>query len=498
LKLKHKKISSMVSKSKKQLLDEVFAPDDQLNDYDPEDIEDENLLKNSKQEESLSSDTGKLSKVGLNSSRLLLRTQAELDESLLTGVYSGNRVTREDYYEKDNDFEELQTEEYVNELRKAQKELEIERKGFLLEDEEESDDGHAELQLHFDRIEEDNERITESIQKDRLKQKRRAQCVFNQKLIYDQLLKTRILMQKPLTICNQLPQDNMFIEFLEYDREKTYASSVEIRNSLFQMLSNLLDMQNELLQKNRNCAHSTSKNISGKTLDDIRENKRRKLESSEEIEDSDILEDIWQVINESYNSYGKYLEESLEKWNKKTRIQSSLNTKQFKVMNAGLMTQIQNALKDDRLRQRTQVKRFPEKILGKRQRSKGDHMDQEVNDEKEIVDEEIFDDKDFYQTLLRDLIQDIGSAFEKKDGTSIATALQRNSKTKKKRKSIGLTKDRSIVYKVHDKLVSFMSPVETEIPKSAEILFSNLFGGGTVPIEDKEESEEEEELKENP
>ena len=237
--------------------------------------------------------------------------------------------------------------------------------------------------------------------------------------------------------------------------------------------------------------------VSGETLLNLREAKRQKLDKSGAVakknnSSNDFMDDVWQVVNESYEMYSNYREESLDKWNRKTRMQSSLNSKQFKTMNMDIVSQVKSAMNDDRMKQRAHVKRFPEKILGKRTRvvNSDDEDDEEEivpDSEEEVIDEEIFDDKDFYQTMLRDLIQDVGSAIDKSGSASMMSAIQKASKTKNRKEPVGKTKDRSIVYNVHEKLVSFMAPVESEIPKSAETLFLNLFGGGTVVIDDEDE-----------
>jgi hypothetical protein len=50
----------------------------------------------------------------------------------------------------------------------------------------------------------------------------------------------------------------------------------------------------------------------------------------------------------------------------------------------------------------------------------------------------------------------------------------------KQRKAVDrrASKGRRLRYHVHDKLVSFMAPVELDAPQFAPQLFSHLFGGG--------------------
>ena len=76
---------------------------------------------------------------------------------------------------------------------------------------------------------------------------------------------------------------------------------------------------------------------------------------------------------------------------------------------------------------------------------------------------------------MRDLIEDIGSSLGSKENIQKAI-----SKNLKKNNSFRRTKDRSIKYKVHQKLVGFMAPVDQsrELDEDAtQKLFKNMFGG---------------------
>lgn len=78
------------------------------------------------------------------------------------------------------------------------------------------------------------------------------------------------------------------------------------------------------------------------------------------------------------------------------------------------MTQIDNIMNDkDRLIRRTQLQRNDYKILGKKEQDEEDEKEAALPEEEGgrkadrhlmTYDEEIFDDNDFYQQLLRELI----------------------------------------------------------------------------------------------
>ena len=90
---------------------------------------------------------------------------------------------------------------------------------------------------------------------------------------------------------------------------------------------------------------------------------------------------------------------------------------------------------------------------------------------------EIYYDKEFYQKLLRDLIEDVGSSIGK--DVSFKTAIKKQSKMKNNLnlpRPSSLTKGKVIRYNVHKKLIGFVVPQKFNIPESTDILFSNLFG----------------------
>ncbi len=288
------------------------------------------------------------------------------------------------------------------------------------------------------------------IKDERVRERQKAHGVFNQKLLFNHLLKIRILMQKPLATCNRFPQPDTFDEMVE--QAETSETVEEAQSSIVDTLNDFLDLQHDLFSQNETTKVSV---------------KRRKIATD------DDLDDVWESISTQYDAYAPFREEALERWNRKTRMQ---NAKQFKAMNSSIVEQVKQAIKiDERLVQRCQVKRFEESILGKRDRE----------EEEEPVDQELYDDRDFYQTLLRDLIQDVGSAvidpstnhLNTNASGSIRNALARSKAAEARRKLLGKTKGRTIKYNVHKKLVGFMAPEESDIPASADTLFKNIFGG---------------------
>ena len=124
---------------------------------------------------------------------------------------------------------------------------------------------------------------------------------------------------------------------------------------------------------------------------------------------------------------------------------------------------------------RTRVKRSEYRVLGA--------ADQHDGEEEE--DPEVFDDSDFYHTLLRDLIdrKTGGGGAEGDEGRQWLKVQRLRSKMKKK-VDTRASKGRKVRYDIHSKLVNFMAPVPAvnQWQDSAKNeLFSSLFGVRRVP-----------------
>jgi len=84
-----------------------------------------------------------------------------------------------------------------------------------------------------------------------------------------------------------------------------------------------------------------------------------------DINDEDLLEGLWEDINDYNTNFVKYQNEILEKWNRKVQTTAGIQ-KQFKAVNQSIVSQIEQLLTDkDRLIKRTQLKRSDYKSLGK-------------------------------------------------------------------------------------------------------------------------------------
>ncbi|KAL9653956.1 hypothetical protein ABK040_014169 [Willaertia magna] len=462
---------------KKELIEKLTKKDNK--DIDPENdyIYEDGYVSKKKNTEDYEEDEQQENRISV------LRS---LDESLTQGKYKGHTVRKEDLFDDENDLQDLQkSEEYLKEIKRIQKELQEEQ-----EDEEPFEDEEEESnRLVIKEIEElaEDTDMSEHLKKAQDLEKQKATSVLNQRLLYGHLLKMRILLQKPLTLCNQLPQTETLFNFIkatEEDNENNSRKELsDIRKDIVDLLGDLLTLQNELFSKGISGVNENNETLDGFVL---QESIDSALKEDDDNTNDKLLESIWNVLDKSYHSYDNFKYNAIDKWTSRTKVQNNAisSAKSLKVINASVTEQIQNIMNNeqelDRLIMRTKIKQFDENILGKRKRE-----DEEENE----MDEEIFDDRDFYQVLFRDFIADVGG-----NGTNLAgeNISLRRAYTKKKREYVGKTKDRTIKYKVHSQLVNFMAPnVDDEIPESAKTLFENLFGGGTVEYEEEEEEQQE-------
>ncbi|KAK7098924.1 protein AATF-like [Littorina saxatilis] len=169
--------------------------------------------------------------------------------------------------------------------------------------------------------------------------------------------------------------------------------------------------------------------------------------------------DLEQRAKENFTSYQPYRNDTLTFWDDKTRL-ASKKFKSFNSFNTSVLKQIEQILSDrDRLVRRTRVSR-----------------DADAGD---IKPEEIFDDNDFYQKLLRQLVEHKAADAENSASTQSQWLEIQKLRTKKKKKEVDTraSKGRKLRYNVHSKLVNFMAPRDdsTWSEDAKNELFKNLF-----------------------
>ena len=239
--------------------------------------------------------------------------------------------------------------------------------------------------------------------------------------LWEKCLQIRILLQKALHAANELPvTDSLKSEVHDDDSDSGFSSDKsDLKEKLYVLLQKLIEM-----------SHISMKGLP--VEQNFSSNKVAPGENEEQLDE----------IGKCLLSEGANL---MQLWSEKIQLSSgrfSDKSSSFSGRSNGIPQQIETILADrNRLLKRTRTKRV------------------EYCMRHEEKPEEFFDEYDFYQTLVKDLINSKssvtnnfsgGNVLDKSDGfklknvKSITTQLVR--------------KNRNIVYDIHAKLVGFMAP----------------------------------------
>ncbi|KAF7308684.1 Sorting nexin-41 [Mycena chlorophos] len=287
--------------------------------------------------------------------------------------------------------------------------------------------------------------LSTSLQKTLDADRKKGKAVAQQIATWETLLDARIGLQKAVSVSQKLPSSSQLSRYTEVKGCREALD--KMLDEAFLLSDELFDLQEKLLTANESAVPPPRK---------------RPTDAASALE----------------HAYHQHLVQNLNKWS--TKIQavapaallpsnrnafSSRNSQNLK----SAVQLIDETLLDHRkLVARTQVRRGKGLRLGE-----GDEMEED----EDAVDVEMFDDTDFYQQLLRDVIDSRSGGVA---GADNWMALQRQRKAKKK-VDTKASKGRKIRYETHEKLQNFMVPVlvpglwhEEQIDE----LFSSLLGRG--------------------
>ncbi|KAI8892706.1 apoptosis-antagonizing transcription factor [Globomyces pollinis-pini] len=175
----------------------------------------------------------------------------------------------------------------------------------------------------------------------------------------------------------------------------------------------------------------------------------------DEVEVDEWIVDTWEnVLTPMQEGFRSYRNDTLEKWNSKVQIANGIPLqKKFKVINQSVVSQIEDIVQGE-----------------------GEVRDKHLND----YDENIYDDGDYYQQLLKELIE---SRLTTSDdpvqlGMRYAQLKQLQNKKNKKQVDTRASKGRKIRYQIQEKIQNFMTPEPRGTWHDGMVteLFSSLFG----------------------
>ncbi|KAJ4442038.1 hypothetical protein ANN_11904 [Periplaneta americana] len=335
----------------------------------------------------------------------------------------------------------------------------------------------------------------------------KSNAVMNQLHLWDSFLECRIKVQKTLAAANKLPRYNTFQHFVSQGGSNFKAEIRRTKYSLTTLLQKLIELQTKMLKsypETNNLNKAKDENIPTDDEEICSDTDEEKAgDPTSDAEDSNKLsgnnkhnnlEYFSQLLADQHKNYREYRNATIQKWNDKTRISvGKLSSRNFSTFEQSTLKQIEQILSNrQRLIQRTQLNRTSGHILGQLSSQEPEVQSDKITEnihhlktDHEVAreyDTEIYDDTDYYQQLLREVIERKSS--DVTDPVQLGRKwleLQKLRSKMKRKVDTRATKGRKIRYVVHPKLVNFMAPVSqnTWNEEAKTELFGSLFGNKT-------------------
>ncbi|KIH59488.1 TRAUB domain protein [Ancylostoma duodenale] len=301
---------------------------------------------------------------------------------------------------------------------------------------------------------------------DKDKQQRKAESVRAQSEIWEQLLYVKIKLHAALTAFNQLPRGQLAKNLLKEADEETAKNLKLAQKNALKLVSTLLEAESFLLGLS-----TFTKSINEGKEGDV-DSDDEEIESSEDEKDDEDDNDIGDEEQEESDGAGSGASQTLP-----------MNIKSLS------KRLCESEEKFTKFRNSTLIKWDERTKLISSRRPKNANTDFSAFEKENIVtqiekaeeDEEIFDDDDFYQVLLKELID------KKTSNTQDPVAMTRHyiemqklksRRSKKKYVDHRASKDRKIKYLPIPKLVNFHPAMPEMVEWSHESrneLFKSLF-----------------------
>nr|XP_008532798.1 PREDICTED: protein AATF isoform X1 [Equus przewalskii] len=396
-----------------------------------------------------------------------------------------------------SDFEKFT--EGMDDVGSSEEEEDEEESGVEEGDGEEDVEGESEEDRGEDRNSEDDGvvmtfssvKVSEEVEKGR--------AVKNQIALWDQLLEGRIKLQKALLTTNQLPQPDVFPIFKDKGGPEFASALKNSHKALKALLRSLVDLQEELLFQYPDTRYlvdgtkpkvESEEEISSEDEELVEEKQRRRRAPAKR---KLAMDDYPGFMAKRFADFTVYRNHTLQKWHDKTKLASGKLGKGFGAFERSILTQIDHILMDkERLLRRTQTKRSVYRVLGKPEPA-AQPVPESLPGQPEILpeapanahlkdlDEEIFDDDDFYHQLLRELIERKTSSLDPNDQVAMGRqwlAIQKLRSKIHKKVDRKASKGRKLRFHVLSKLLSFMVPIDhtTMNDDARSELYRSLFG----------------------
>lgn len=422
------------------------------------------------------------------------RQKAAQNFNFEEGKYAGSAVSRKELFgdiseisglqgnfDKSESEEDEDEEEKIDNFDESEPEIEDEEENEDLEDEE--DENPEEIDTNMG--------MTTLSLKDEEDKADKAASVRNQRLVWDDLLYSNIRLHALLNTANQLPRGEARKNLLKTSEEhtqKSMESAMENMGKLRNLMKNAMELIGEGKGKAAGEDEEDDDDVEEipsdeEILSDFEDDEE---EPAEELEipgksrkiggGSTSVKSLAKNLQKIDEKMEKFRATTLTKWYNRTKILNtpkSMNNTDFSVFEKGsILGQINKVLADE------------EKLLKKvRTNRSGKPRIGGKSDSPESLDPETFDDSDFYQILLKQMLearnQMSNNSQDGADMTRSYMELQTMFSNKKKRDVSQLSsKDRRLKYEPIARLINFYPSkpsVVTWSHESRNELFKSLF-----------------------
>ena len=203
------------------------------------------------------------------------------------------------------------------------------------------------------------------------------------------------------------------------------------------------------------------------------------------------IEDLWKSMETYHEVIGTHAEETIDKWARKV-LYSSDNlsaANKFKAVNQSISSQVDQIMSNkDKVIGRTRLKREQYRVLGKSgstlessrlssdgSKSVAQLLADESTPESSSHDPEIFDDADFCQILLKEVLEaGMADTSDPIEMTRRFLALRANRRSFSSKSDRKASKGKTLKYAEQTKLVAFMAPVPNRYPAHDAYITSQL------------------------
>ncbi|THH04779.1 hypothetical protein EW145_g5274 [Phellinidium pouzarii] len=342
--------------------------------------------------------------------------------------------------------------------------------------------------------------LSSTLKRTRQEERKKGKAVARQLAMYDSLLDARIRMQKCAVSMNKLPNASKIPDYLL--SPNSHLAANKMLSEAMSLADDLFDLRKRLLTSNESINPPARK--------------RRKLSEHVDV-DRDWEEELQSnsmYFAELESTFHPHLLSTLQKWsNKVLAIAPSAllpsNRTRFSRSNANQVKSavqlIDDALLDrNALLARTRVWRGKGDRLGSADGKGVKNKEPSETTSPEAADDDVFDDTDFYQSLLRDVIDARAGSGAGADGLDgLAVDWRASQKQRKTRRASTVdtraSKGRKLRFEVHEKIQNFMAPAPPPSVSGGALwheaqideLFAGLLGRGyAAGAEEVEASEQ--------